>query len=81
MGTPAATTRGMTEHDMRNLGAWIVDALRSWQDPEALERLRRTIETYCLRFPVPGIDTSDGFPLPRIAAGATAATVRRRAAR
>jgi glycine hydroxymethyltransferase len=56
VGTPAATTRGMTEDDMRRLGTWIVTALRRHADAATLERLRREVEAHCVRFPVPGIE-------------------------
>ncbi|HEY2386710.1 MAG TPA: serine hydroxymethyltransferase [Candidatus Binatia bacterium] len=55
LGTPAATTRGMNEDDMRRLGGWILDVLRRPDDPEHTARLRREIEAHCARFPVPGI--------------------------
>jgi len=56
LGTPAATARGMTDADMRKLGAWIVQALRAPGDAAALSALRREVEAFCGRFPVPGID-------------------------
>ncbi len=56
LGTPAATARGMTEADMRELGGWIVKALRAHGDTAALAGLRREVEAFCGRFPVPGID-------------------------
>jgi glycine hydroxymethyltransferase len=52
IGTPAATTRGMTEADMERLAAWIVTALRGAEDPKAL---REEVESFCVRFPVPGL--------------------------
>jgi glycine hydroxymethyltransferase len=55
LGTPAATTRGMTEGDLRQLGTWIVTALRGRDDARLLARVRREVEAHCLRFPVPGI--------------------------
>jgi glycine hydroxymethyltransferase len=58
IGTPAATTRGMVEEDMRRLGTWIVDALRHHEDDGHLENLRCEVEAFCSRFPVPGIGTS-----------------------
>jgi glycine hydroxymethyltransferase len=56
IGTPAATARGMTDADMRKLGAWIVQALRAHGDTAVLTGLRREVEEFCGRFPVPGID-------------------------
>ena len=55
LGSPAATTRGMEEAEMRLLGEWIVDALRRHGDDELLDAMRQDIERFCLRFPVPGV--------------------------
>jgi len=55
IGTPAATTRGMTEADMGKLAGWMVDALQKRDDMAALDRLRAEVETFCGRFPVPGL--------------------------
>jgi glycine hydroxymethyltransferase len=52
IGTPAATTRGMLEADMETLAAWIATALRSSAEPRAL---RDEVESFCSRFPVPGL--------------------------
>jgi glycine hydroxymethyltransferase len=69
LGTPAATTRGMTESDLRRLGRWIVAALRGRDDAVLLERLRDEVEAHCVRFPVPGIDAAacDGVGLRKAA--------------
>ncbi len=55
LGSPAATTRGMEEAEMRLLGEWIVDALRRHSDDKRLDAMRQDIERFCLRFPVPGV--------------------------
>jgi len=55
IGTPAATTRGMQEGDMRKLARWMIEALRRPEDREHLARLRREVEASCARFPVPGL--------------------------
>ncbi len=55
IGTPAATTRGMGEDDMRRLAGWVVDALKHREDEARLVSLRREVEDFCSRFPVPGI--------------------------
>ena len=55
IGTPAATTRGMTEADMGKLAGWMVDALQKRDDAAALDRLRADVEAFCGRFPVPGL--------------------------
>ena len=57
LGTPAATTRGMGEAEMRRLAGWMLEALRHDDDDGALARLRAEVEETCFRFPVPGIPT------------------------
>ena len=55
LGTPAATTRGMGEAEMRQLGEWIADTLHDGADIDAVERRRRAVEALCEQFPVPGV--------------------------
>ena len=55
IGTPAATTRGMKEADMRLLANWIVACLQNPDDEENLSRIRSEVDTFCSGFPVPGI--------------------------
>jgi glycine hydroxymethyltransferase len=55
VGTPAATTRGMGEAEMHQIGRWILEALRAPEDESRLEALRREVETLCRFFPVPGL--------------------------
>ncbi len=55
LGTPAATTRGMAEEDMKKLGLWITQALKKHEDEQALGTMKVEVEALCGRFPVPGI--------------------------
>ncbi|MBN1379674.1 MAG: hypothetical protein JXA04_10610 [Gammaproteobacteria bacterium] len=55
IGTPAATTRGMNESDMRKIADWIVDALSHRNDAMRLNQLQQEISQFCLRFPIPGL--------------------------
>jgi glycine hydroxymethyltransferase len=55
LGTPACTTRGMGEDDMRLVAGWIVAALRTPKDKTALGKIRAETEAFCRSFPVPGI--------------------------
>lgn len=52
LGTPAVTTRGMNEENMIRIAAWIDDALKNFQDPATLSRLRNEIETFTKGFPL-----------------------------
>ena len=55
LGTPACTTRGMTETDMEQLANWIVAALRSPGDDQLVRSLGEQVTKLCHRHPVPGI--------------------------
>ncbi len=56
LGTPAATTRGMKEKEMIRIGNWIVAALKNAQDEKLLAGIRKEVETFCRKYPVPGLD-------------------------
>ncbi len=58
LGSPAATTRGMEEPEMKLLAEWTIDALRRHGDDERLDAMRQDIERFCLRFPVPGVSAA-----------------------
>ncbi len=66
LGSPAATTRGMEEAEMKLLAEWIVDALRRHGDDERLDAMRQDIERFCLRFPVPGVSGNAGTAARRL---------------
>ncbi len=52
VGTPALTTRGMTEAEMRTIGTWIAKALEQRNDDAALERIRGEVAELANRFPL-----------------------------
>jgi glycine hydroxymethyltransferase len=56
LGTPACTTRGMDEYDMRAIARWMVATLRAPDDAAAIEKTRAEMRAMCRRHPVPGID-------------------------
>ena len=55
VGTPATTTRGFGEAEMRDVGELIVSAINDREDEAAKDQLRRRIRDICGRFPVPGL--------------------------
>jgi len=55
LGTPALTTRGMKEAEMRRVADWIDEALTHHQNDARLTKLRATIREFCRDFPLPGI--------------------------
>jgi glycine hydroxymethyltransferase len=52
IGTPALTTRGMKESEMKKVGAWIVDALNQRTNPIALTKIRKQVEAFAEGFPL-----------------------------
>jgi glycine hydroxymethyltransferase len=52
VGTPAMTTRGMREAEMKQIGRWIADALNNRADAEALRKIRREVFNLCEQFPL-----------------------------
>ena len=54
IGTPAVTTRGFKEAEVRQLTNWIADVLDTKGDESAVERVRGEVVEICRRFPVYG---------------------------
>ena len=52
IGSPALTTRGMKENEMRQVGRWIAEALNNRTDAAVLNRVRRQV-----------VELADAFPL------------------
>jgi glycine hydroxymethyltransferase len=52
IGTPALTTRGMKESEMRQIGHWIAEALNQRSDAAALGRIRKQVMDLCEMFPL-----------------------------
>jgi glycine hydroxymethyltransferase len=54
IGTPALTTRGMKEDEMRIIGTWISQALQERSNPQALARIRGQVLEMAEKFPLYG---------------------------
>jgi glycine hydroxymethyltransferase len=52
VGTPALTTRGMKEPEMRQIGVWIAKALDVRNDDAALDKIRVEVAELANRFPL-----------------------------
>jgi glycine hydroxymethyltransferase len=52
IGTPALTTRGMKEAEMRRIGQWITEALEHRSDPALLARIRKQVLEMAEVFPL-----------------------------
>ncbi len=54
IGTPALTTRGMKETEMKLIGGWISEVLESPSDEARLKRIRGQVADLCQSYPVYG---------------------------
>ena len=52
IGTPAMTTRGMKEPEMKQIGRWIAEALLHRNDAAVLGRVRKQVAELCEAFPL-----------------------------
>lgn len=52
VGTPAITTRGMKEEEMRKIGNWISMVLNNPNDQELLTRIKSDVKELCVKFPL-----------------------------
>ncbi|PJI29078.1 MULTISPECIES: serine hydroxymethyltransferase [Acinetobacter] len=52
IGTPAVTTRGFGEAEVRDLAGWIADILDAKGDEAVINAVKAKVETVCAKFPV-----------------------------
>jgi len=55
IGSPAVTSRGMKEPEMRRIVAWMDEVIANAEDEQTLERVRNEVREFCAAFPAPGI--------------------------
>jgi glycine hydroxymethyltransferase len=54
IGTPALTTRGMKENEMKTVAKWIVEALENRNDESKLKQVHGKVKEMCEAFPLYG---------------------------
>ena len=52
LGTPALTTRGMKEEEMKQIAAWIDEAIANHEDDDKLEQIRNEVKEMTKNFPL-----------------------------
>jgi glycine hydroxymethyltransferase len=52
LGTPALTTRGMKEEEMKIIAGWIDEAITNWQDETILAEIKQRVRVMTQRFPL-----------------------------
>jgi glycine hydroxymethyltransferase len=52
IGTPALTTRGMKEDEMRQIGGLIANVLKNIHNEKRLAEVREEVDKLCGRFPL-----------------------------
>jgi len=55
IGTPAVTSRGMGEEEMRRIATWMDEIIAAPEDEERAARVREEVRELCQAFPAPGI--------------------------
>jgi glycine hydroxymethyltransferase len=56
IGTPAVTTRGLKENDLRQVADWIAEVVTHMDDTALHARVRQAVTEFASQFPMPGVD-------------------------
>lgn len=55
LGTPASTTRGMKEREMKKIAKLMISAIYERKDQKKLDTIRNEVKTLCNKFPIPSV--------------------------
>jgi glycine hydroxymethyltransferase len=55
IGTPAVTSRGMREEEMRQIGRWMDEVIANVNDADALDRIAAEVRDFCRGYRAPGM--------------------------
>ena len=52
IGTPAVTSRGMKEPEMKKIAQFILEAIKNVENDEKLQEIKEKVEAFCMNFPL-----------------------------
>lgn len=52
VGTPAATTRGMKEEEMREIADIFTQVIKNYEDEEVIQTQKQRVLSLCKKFPI-----------------------------
>lgn len=52
VGTPAITSRGFKEQEVREMTGWMCDVMDALEDEQVIEQVKEKVKALCARFPV-----------------------------
>ena len=55
-GTPAITTRGTKENEMKMIATWVNSAVEHKDEIEVLDKIKDEVKELCCAYPIPGIN-------------------------
>jgi len=55
LGTPAITSRGMKEEEIRKVAEWVDQAIKNKNNESELNRIKEEVRQLCLSYPIPSI--------------------------
>jgi glycine hydroxymethyltransferase len=58
IGTPAVTSRGMKEAEMKQMAEWIDKVVKNIDNEKYLKSLKSEVEEFCLKFEMPGLESN-----------------------
>ena len=56
LGTPAITSRGMREEEMKKIAYWMNEIVGNISDDGKIKEIGKEVEKFCLQYSMPGID-------------------------
>jgi glycine hydroxymethyltransferase len=55
IGTPAVTSRGMKENEMKQIAAWMNKVVENIGNEKILERVKQEVGEFCIKYKMPGL--------------------------